>query len=53
MGFDGRLFGIDDAEDLDVVLAEGEASEVVGVGVDEVFSDRIEFSHGDQLGIEN
>ena len=30
VGFDGGLLGIDDAEDLDVVLGESEAGEVAG-----------------------
>ena len=44
------LLGLDDAEDLEVVLLEGESGEVGGVGVDEVFGDGIEFGHGFCLG---
>ena len=43
MGFDGELFGVDDVDDLDVVLMEGEAGEVAGIGVDEVLGDGVKF----------
>ena len=51
VGFDGGLFGIDHVEYLDVVLVEGEAGEVMGVGVDEMFGDGVEFSHETCLGL--
>ena len=51
VGFDGGLFGVNDSEDLKVVLVEGEAGEVVGVGVDEMFGDSIEFGHEPCLGL--
>ena len=52
VGFDGVLLGIDDAEDLDVVLGEGEVGEVRWVGVDELFGDGIEFGHGCDIALQ-
>ena len=46
MGFNRGLFGVEYIEDFDVVLLEGEAGEVLGIGMDEVFGDGIEFGHG-------
>ena len=50
MGFDSGLLGIDNVDHFDVVLMEGEAGEVVRVGVDEMFGDSIEFGHEPCLG---
>ena len=51
VGFDSRLLSVNDVEYLDVVLVEGEAGEVVRVGVDEMFGDSIEFGHEPYLGL--
>ena len=51
VGFDGGLLGVDHVKHLDVVLVEGKAGEVAGVGVYEVFGDGIEFGHELCLGL--
>ena len=51
VGFDGGLLGVNDAENFDIVLVEGEAGEVMGIGVDEMFGDGIEFGHESCLGL--
>ena len=43
---DGGLLGVEHFADFDVVALAGEADEVGGVGVDEVFGNRVEFGHG-------
>ncbi len=50
-GFDGVLLSVNHVDDLDVVLLEGEAGEVVGVGLDELFGDGVEFGHASCLGL--
>ena len=50
VGFDGGLLGVDHVDHFKVVLVEGEAGEVAGVGVDEMFGDGIEFGHEPCLG---
>ena len=51
MGFDRGLLGVNDVDHFKVVLVESEAGEVVGVGVDEMFGDGIEFGHEPCLGL--
>ena len=50
---DGGLLGIEHFDALDVVALEGEADEVVGVGLDELFGNRVEFGHGKELHCKN
>ncbi len=45
VGFDRGLLGVDDVEHLKVVVLEGEAGEVVGIGVDEMLGDSVKFGH--------
>ena len=45
------MLGVEYFDVLDVVALEGEAGEVSRVGLDEMFGDRIEFSHDLCLGL--
>ena len=48
---DVGLLGVEHFDVLDIVSLEGEAGEVGRVGLDEMFGDRIEFSHALCLGL--
>ena len=50
MGFNGGLLGVENVEHFQVVVLEGEASEVCRVGVDEMFGDGIKLGHRRCLG---
>ena len=50
-GFDGGLLGIEYFEDFDVIALEREVDEVSGIGLNQVFGNGVQISHGDLSGI--